>query len=51
VLSCIAKIKSDLEVEIPKQKQVKAKIAEGKFKPEEYTGVNRKEISQVEVSP
>jgi len=51
VLSCIAEIKSDLEVEIPEQKKARAKIAEGKFKPEEYAGVSRGEISEIEVSP
>jgi len=54
VLSCISKIRSDLEVKIPKQKNARAKIAEGRFKPEEhkdYSGVCESEISEVEVSP
>ena len=54
VLSCLAKVKSDLEVEIPEQKEVKAKIAEGRFKPEGlkgYAGVSSSELSEVEVSP
>ena len=54
VLSCISKIKSDLEVEIPDQKEVKAKIAEGRFKPEDlkgYAGVSSSELSEVEVNP
>jgi len=54
VLSCITTVKSDMEVEIPEQKKVKAKIAEGRFGPEEfkdYAGVSSSEISEVEVSP
>ena len=47
VLSCLAKVKSDLEVEIPAQKKKKAKIIEGKG----YTAVSKSELSNVEVSP
>jgi len=47
VLSCLAKIESDLEVEIPAEKEKKAKIAIGRS----YAAVNESELSDVEVNP
>ncbi|HAJ94747.1 MAG TPA: hypothetical protein DCP02_00810, partial [Actinobacteria bacterium] len=47
VLSCLAKVKSDLEVELPAEKKRKAKIIGDKG----YTAVNESELSGVEVSP
>jgi uncharacterized 2Fe-2S/4Fe-4S cluster protein (DUF4445 family) len=51
VLSCLAEIRSDLKVEIPEQKESRAKIVGGKFRPEEYAGVSSSELSEVEVEP
>ncbi|MCJ7471950.1 MAG: 2Fe-2S iron-sulfur cluster-binding protein, partial [Actinobacteria bacterium] len=54
VLSCLAKVKSDLEVEIPKRKKSRAKIAEGKYSSrtsKAYSGISTEELSSVEVKP
>jgi len=54
VLSCLAKVKSDLEVEIPPPKKSRAKIAEGKYgssTSKSYSGVSTEELSSVEVKP
>jgi uncharacterized 2Fe-2S/4Fe-4S cluster protein (DUF4445 family) len=54
VLSCLSEIKSDLVVEIFYRQQRKAKIAEGRFKPDklsEYAEVKQSELSSIEVNP
>ncbi len=54
VLSCLAKVKSDLEIEIPSSKKSKAKIAEGKYSSrtqKAYSAINTRELSSVEVKP
>ena len=54
VLSCLSKVKSDLEVEIPSRKKVRAKIAEGKYSrrtSKTYSGISTEELSSVEVKP
>ncbi len=54
VLSCLAKVKSDLEVEISIRKKSRAKIAEGKYSSrtlKDYSGINTEELSSVEVKP
>ena len=54
VLSCRAKINSDLIVNIPRQKKAKAKIAEGRFADKEsgnYRGVSTSELAAVEIKP
>jgi len=47
VLACLVKINDDMEVEIPAQKEKKAKIADGK----DYVAANKSELINVEVSP
>ncbi len=54
VLSCLANVKSDLEVEIPIRKKSRAKIAEGKYSRrtlKDYSGISTEELSIVEVKP
>ncbi|MFC2159346.1 ASKHA domain-containing protein [Actinomycetota bacterium] len=54
VLSCLAKVKGDLEVEIPVRKKSRAKIAEGKYSirtSKSYSGISTDELSSVEVKP
>ncbi len=54
VLSCLSKVKSDLIVEIPKQKKSRAKIEKGRFAEtgsKIYAGISRDEFSSVEIKP
>jgi len=54
VLSCLTKVKSDLEIEIPPRKKSRAKIAEGKYSSsisKDYSGISTEELSSVEVKP
>jgi uncharacterized 2Fe-2S/4Fe-4S cluster protein (DUF4445 family) len=54
VLSCLSRVESDLIVEVPEQKKVKAKIVDGRFADSEfktYAGVSNDELSSVEIKP
>jgi uncharacterized 2Fe-2S/4Fe-4S cluster protein (DUF4445 family) len=54
VLSCLSKIESDLIVEIPRQRKVRAKIVEGRFTDTQskvYADINKDELSSVEIKP
>lgn len=54
VLSCAAKIKSDLVIQIPEFKKTKTGIEKGAFsidKQKRYTGVSENELSAIEIKP
>lgn len=54
VLSCLSKIESDLVVEVPAQKKVRAKIVGGRFTDMEskvYADINMDHLSSIEIKP
>lgn len=54
VLSCTAKIKSDLVIQIPEFKKSKTGIEKGTFsidKQKRYAGVSENELSEIEIKP
>lgn len=54
VLSCLSKIESDLTVEVPPQKKVRAKIVGGRFtdmQSKVYAGINSDHLSSIEIKP